>query len=576
VPELTDYLDEKTLREVQEVFSKITERTVRICACDGQPVLAPLPGSSLDLTIAIPKQGKVSESKMAKLERQTQQAKPVKIGDLARKTILRTKKTPDRTMEIPVVFEGETIALLKLYPFNPSLEIKTQVTRLPDEFRRKLLQLMSNMLVRLCKDATRLRSRIEELLTLYRLMGKFNEQRNLQHILDVVTKTVVEVMKAKACSVRLLSEDGSELVIRAVYSISSDYLDKRPIPLSKSKLDSEALTTNKVVYVADMGSDPRVVHPKDSRREGLVSGLCAPMIYKGKGEGVLRVFTGQLHRFSWFDKQLLQAIASAAAAAIANARLYDQAVESMAIKRQLAQAGEVQRKMIPHKSPEIQGFDIHGEYIPSYELAGDFFDFIELPGENLGIAVCDVVGKGIRASLLMASIRASLRAHARSVYDMGDLLGEVNRDLCADTISSDFATMFYCVLNHSTKRLTYSCAGHMPPILVRDGKIVELQASGGMLGVLPDMKFPKGVVDLLPGDVILAYTDGLSEAVNFEHEEYGRDRTEQAMIVAVSEGYSAENIVRHCLWDMRRFTGLHTLMDDRTLVVIKVDDLLPS
>jgi len=372
--------------------------------------------------------------------------------------------------------------------------------------------------------------------------------------------------------VRLLSEDGTELVIRAVYSISSDYLDKRPIPLSKSKLDLEALTTNKVVYVADVGTDPRVVHPKDSRREGLVSGLCAPMIYKGKGEGVLRVFTGKPHRFTWFDKQLLQAIASAAAAAIANARLHDEAVQSHAIKRQLAQAGEVQRKMIPHKSPKIEGFDIHGEYIPSYELAGDFFDFIKLPDENLGIAVCDVVGKGIRASLLMASIRASLRAHARNVYDMGDLLGQVNRDLCADTISSDFATMFYCVLNHSTKRLTYCCAGHMPPILVRDGKIVELEARGGMLGIVPDMKYPKGVVDLLPGDVILAYTDGLSEAVNFEHEEYGRPRIEHALTVAISKGYSAENIIRHCLWDMRRFTGLHRLMDDRTLVVIKVGE----
>ena len=571
MPELTDYLDEKTLRSVQEVFSTITERTVRICARDGQPVLAPLPGNTSDSATIIPTRGKISESKMVKLAGKSQQTKPMKIGDLARKTIGLTTK-PDRTMEIPVVYERKTIGLLRMYPFNRSVETKTPVAKLPDEYRRKLMQLMSNMLVRLCKDATHLRNRVEELLTLYRLMSKFNEQRTLQHILDVVTKMVVEVMKAKACSVRLLSEDGSELIIRAVYSISSGYLDKRPIPLSKSKLDSEALSTNKVVYVADMGSDPRVVHPKDSRREGLVSGLCAPMIYKGKGEGVLRVFTGRPHRFSWFDKQLLHAIAGAAAAAIANARLYDEAVESMAIKRQLAQAGEVQRKMIPRKPPEIAGFDIHGRYIPCHELAGDFFDFIKLPNENLGIAVCDVVGKGIRASLLMASIRASLRAHARSVYDMGDLLGEVNRDLCADTISSDFATMFYCVLDHSTKRLTYCCAGHMPPILVRDGKIVELEAPGGMLGVLPDMEFPKGIVDLRPGDVILAYTDGLSEALNFSHEEYGRGRIEQALTVAVSEGYSAENIVRHCLWDMRRFTGLHRFMDDRTLVVVKVDD----
>ena len=570
MPELTDYLDKKTLRQVQEVFSSITERTVRICACDGLPILTPLPDGSSEPAIIIPQKGKVSESKMAKLEKQTQQTKPVKIGNLARKTILRATGKPDMTMEIPVVYEGQAIGLVRMYPATRSSETETPVTRLPDELRRKLLQLMSNMLVRLCNDAANLQNRVEELLALYRLMDKFNEQRDLQHILDVVTKTVVEVMKGKACSVRLLSEDGKNLVIRAVYSISRDYLDKRPIPLSKSKLDSEALTTNKVVYVADMQSDPRVIYPQESRREGLVSGLCAPMTYKGKHEGVLRVFTGRPHQFSWFDKQLLQAIASAAAAAITNTRLHEEAVQSYAIKRQLAQAGEVQRKMIPNRSPKIDGVDIHGEYIPSYELAGDFFDFIELPNKNLGIAVCDVVGKGIRASLLMASVRASLRAHARNVYDMGELLGQVNRDLCADTVSSDFATMFYCVLNHSTKRLTYSCAGHMPPVLVRDGKVVALEASGGMLGVLPDMKYPIGVVDLRPGDVVLAYTDGLSEALNFEHKEYGRRRIEQALTTAISEGYSAENIIRHCLWDMRRFTGLHRLMDDRTLVVVKV------
>jgi sigma-B regulation protein RsbU (phosphoserine phosphatase) len=218
----------------------------------------------------------------------------------------------------------------------------------------------------------------------------------------------------------------------------------------------------------------------------------------------------------------------------------------------------------------MPGLDVAAIYVPCFELAGDFYDFLPLPSDNLGLAVCDVVGKGVRASLLTASIRASLRAHAMNIYDMSQVLRRVNRDLCADTLSSDFATLFYGVIDARNRRFTYANAGHVPPLFVRGQKVTHLNTGGGVLGVDTDLKWRQEVIPLLPGDVIVAHTDGLHEAMNFEDEPFGRKRVEQAAMAAVGQAQNAEGIAKHILWEMRRFVGLQTPHDDLTLVAIKV------
>ena len=193
-----------------------------------------------------------------------------------------------------------------------------------------------------------------------------------------------------------------------------------------------------------------------------------------------------------------------------------------------------------------------------------------LPDDNIGIVICDVVGKGVRASILMSSIRASLRAHASNMYDMYEVIRKVNHDLLVDTLTSDFATMFYCVLDTRARRLTYCGAGYLPPLLIRNGKPRYLKSEGGMIGVLEDMDFPVVSMDLFEGDVILMYTDGLVESMNFKGEEYGRQRAEEAACFAVQNKYSLDSVIRYCIWDMRRFAGLSQRADDLTMVGIRV------
>ena len=529
---LIDYLDGPALQHLQDAFSAVAGAPVRICSPAGEQLVQAYTVAGSGAT-SLP--GAAAPAADAS-------------GD---------------TYDLPVVVGGKVVGRVAVDPVQlaEAPAAGAQVAR--------LLRLMVTIIERLCDREKQLRTRIEELATLYRLTVEFAGQRDIQALLDLVAETVVNTLGAKACSIRLLSEDGSELVIRAVAKLSTEYLNKGPILLSESQIDQEVLQTRQPVYIADERTDPRVLYPAEARREGIVSALCVPMLYHGHAEGVIRVYMAEQHEFDWFEVSLVRAIAGEAAAAIVNARLYEEAIRSAEIKRQLAMAGEVQRRMIPEKLPDIPGFELGAIYVPSLALGGDFYDFFPLGEDCYGAVICDVVGKGVRASLLMASIRASLRARAESIYDMSELLGRLNRDLCAETVVGDFATMFYAVLDFRNRHVTYANVGHTPPLLLRGGQARPLSTGGGVLGIEEGMCWQNEVIEIASGDVILAYTDGLSEALNFQDEPFGHARVEQAALAAVEMGRDAAGIAKHVLWEMRRFAGLQTRFDDLTLITIK-------
>jgi len=534
VKSLTNYLKPRTLQKLQDAFCAACGLAIRIFDAGGEPLT------------------KRSDPPEAPADKA---AGP----DCA----AAARSAPS---EVPVLVNRQIIGRVRYCADEGAASDRPAA----NESALSMLRLTANVLGRLCDREKELRARVDELATLYHLTAEFTGQRDLQAVLDMVADTVVQVLHAKGCSIRLLSEDRTELMMKAVADLSPEYLDKGPILVSRNPIDQEVLSSGKPVYVADQRTDPRVSYAAEARREGLVSALCAPLVYHGRAEGVLRVYMAEVHEFDWFEVSLLEAISGQAAAAIVNARLYEEAVRAGTIRRHLRLARQVQQQMIPDQAPHIVGFDIGAIYVPCFELGGDFYDFIDLPPGNLGVTVCDVVGKGLRASLLMASIRASLRAHAVNVYDMSNVLGNVNRDLCADTLVSDFATMFYGVIDVPSRRLTYANAGHTPPLLVRGGACRSLRTGGSVLGIDPGLTWPHEAVPLAGGDVVLVYTDGLSDAMNFDDEPFGRPRIEQALLEAVQRGDSAEAIVKHVLWEMRRFAGLQERFDDLTMVAVRV------
>ena len=560
---LTDYIDAATLQDIQDSLASVARVKATILDSQGVPLTHTTVSKRFQTRSAA-----IAASHSAKGDSGLDQSftAPIVVRGMRLGSIViePTKAAPVRAAAIQ-----DLATKLQL----PPAQVRTIVDAVNQEslVQRtasvQFLYLLANAISRLCEQEIQLRRRIIELSTLFNISNMLTEARGLQQTLDRVTFSVTEALNVKACSLRLLDDQRDEMVIKSVYNLSEAYLHKGPIMLRQSGVDREALEGN-VVYIPDIATDPRIIYRDDGRREGIVSVLCTALIYKDRPIGVLRVYSAERKEFSDFEVKLLQSISGQAAAAIENARLQQETVEKERLQRQVQIAAEVQRRMIPAGAPVVPGFDIAALYAPCFELGGDFYDFIEFGTSTLGIAVADVVGKGLPASLLIASVRAAIRAYANDIYDLDEIIARVNRAMVADTRSNEFITLWYGTLNYARRQLTYCAAGHDPALLVRDGTIQELSAGGMVLGVDSSERYIKEVLQLQPGDLIFIYTDGLSDAVSFSGEKFGKARVRDTLLRY--RECTAEQICQNMIWETRRFVGLNRRTDDTTLVAVRV------
>ena len=429
------------------------------------------------------------------------------------------------------------------------------------------LQLLANTLTRLCYQQAVLRESIDELRFLSETSRLLSSTLDPDAVLDNIVRTMTEVMHVKACSLRLLNPSGDELVMKAAYGLSPLYLKKGPVLVAENPNDQAALR-GETITTDDVRTDPQVRYGEEAGREGLVSTLAVGLIAKGKPLGTLHIYTGEPHTFTPEEVRLFRSVADQAALTVASARLVEEVVSARQQQRELALAAKVQQRLLPAEAPHVPGYDCYGITVPSLAVGGDFHDWIELPEGNWGIAVGDVAGKGVPAAILMAGVRAALRAQAEHVYALDHILDRVNHSLTAETEPSEFVTLFYGVLDSTAHRLTYCNAGHEPPILVRDGQVTRLRTGGPLLGVSLQAKYEYEAVELRPGDTLVIYSDGACDAANYQGERFGRQRLLESVLRHA--GYSAKRIVEEIQWDIRRFTGLAPAADDVTLVAVKV------
>jgi len=564
---LTDFLDLEALQEIQDSFASVTRLITTIRDADGQPLTTPTDAAQRASADAI------VESLIDADPDHGHYEAPILVDGVALGSITVDEQA---LSDLPLDDHRTLLAELADELGLPEDRAQTLIDAAERTYLAnraaavQLLYLLANTIARLCYEEHQSRRRVDELSVLYRVSQVLSASRDLQAVLDTAARSVAEMMEARAVAIRLVDQSKrDELVIAAVYNLSSAYLEKGAVRLQDSTMLQEAVAGN-IVYVEDMNTDPRVIYPEDARREGLASQLCAGMNHQGRPIGTVQVYSGERRAFTGFEKRLLQAIAQLVGAAIVNRRLDRQREQSQRVIRQLHLAADVQRRMLPATLPKVPPYELAARYVPSMELAGDFYDVLELQG-SLGVAVGDVVGKGIAASLLMASVRASLRAYAQDLYDLDEVIVRVNNALCRDTQVSEFATLFYGVLDPRTLRLTYCNAGHDPPIVIRDGKVLESLEVGGMIvGVEPDTPYDKGIVQLQPGDTLVVYTDGLLDAFNAQGDKFGRARAEQAALDAAKRQTSAEAILNDVLWAQRQFTARHRPTDDCTVVIARV------
>ncbi|MGH9762071.1 MAG: PP2C family protein-serine/threonine phosphatase, partial [Blastocatellia bacterium] len=263
-------------------------------------------------------------------------------------------------------------------------------------------------------------------------------------------------------------------------------------------------------------------------------------------------------------------IASVASIKIEHQRLLEERLEKRRMEEELKVASEIQMRLQPVSPPKMPGWDLVGMSFPCREIGGDYYDFIEARKDGrMVLTLGDVSGKGTGATLLMSSLHAAVRAQSQTRATIPEVMGEINRYLYENTPSNKFVTLFYSKLDPSTGLLNYSNGGHNPPVLVRrrGGEPIKLDLGGFPIGVMPGSQYQEGQVEFEPGDVLIVYSDGITESVNEAGDEFGETR-----LIEVVQKYmdrSAPGMRDRVDEALSRFVGTAAPVDDMTLMIVK-------
>ena len=307
---------------------------------------------------------------------------------------------------------------------------------------------------------------------------------------------------------------------------------------------------------------------------GAASVMAAPLRYGNQDLGVFALANGPMGApFSQADFVIFKSIAEQSAFALYNAIIYSMANEKKRLDHDLEIARDIQRILLPAEAPAIDGFQISGINVPARQVSGDYFDYIHVDDERLGVAIADVSGKGVPASLIMAICRSVLRAEAARNPSPADVLRKVNRQLYPDIKEDMFISMAYLILNHELDGVTLARAGHDAPLLYkrRSQTVTPVKSPGMVVGIDSGNVFDRLTVDfavpLEHHDCLILYTDGVTEALNGEGDEFGLDRTMQSVRASAADG--AQATVKRVIEDVSNFTGSLPPNDDITLIAIR-------
>ena len=327
------------------------------------------------------------------------------------------------------------------------------------------------------------------------------------------------------------------------------------------------------LFLSSKDSDPRLEGLRHSALE-LDSVMIGPLIYADQNLGVLAVANGPMSApFSASDFVVFQSIVEQSAFALYNAAVYSEAGDKRRIDRDLEVAHDIQRILLPNAAPAIDGFEIAGLNIPASQVSGDYYDYISLAGDRIGIAIADVSGKGIAASLIMAMCRSVLRSVAGSSQSAAAVLHEVNRQVYPDLREDMFISMAYVIAQKGSDELVLARAGHDAPLHFRvsDQSVTRINPPGMALGIDSGSVFNRVTSDfrvrLEAGDCLILYTDGVTEALDVHGLEFGISQLIEA--VQASSPNGAPAILSRVTSDLKSFVGGHQQNDDITLIAIR-------
>jgi sigma-B regulation protein RsbU (phosphoserine phosphatase) len=388
----------------------------------------------------------------------------------------------------------------------------------------------------------------------------------LNETLQQIASLVFEAVPAERCCIMMRDEGNEELKV-AVARLRDREGDIGEIRVSRTIME-EVVGLGKSVLTADAQQDPRLMS-STMTLQGIRSVLAVPL---GVGDKVFGIIYADSpiaeSKFTEDHLKVLTTLSSVAAIRVENARLMEEQIERERLEQELQLASEIQQRFQPTQAPQVPGYEMQGISFPCYEIGGDYYDFIKREDGRLIVTLGDVSGKGTAAALLMSSLHAAVHAQAASHNSLVETISAVNNYLADNTPTNRFVTLFYAELDPQTGGLSFINAGHNPPLIVHAAGTTENLAAGGLpLGIRPDADYREGHTQLQPSDVLVIYSDGVSEAVSPQGEEFGTQRLYD--VVSRNLEASAAGIRDRIEAALTKWAQGTPAADDITLVIVK-------
>jgi len=390
---------------------------------------------------------------------------------------------------------------------------------------------------------------------------------DLDRLLQLIMSSAVNILHAMAGSLFLVDEESGDLVFRVVTSGETNLIGTH-IPVGEG-IVGEAAASGQPVIIQNVSKTGQFYSKLEHEHFKTKSLLAVPLKVPGRTLGVVELINKtDGSSFNDYDVELLTTFGAQAAIALENVRLVQAALVKERLEHEARLAYDVQSSLIPRKTPAVEGWEFAAWWQPAREVSGDFYDFIKRP-DRLDIILGDVADKGMHAAMFMALTRSTVRASLSQDRSPADSLTVANRLVSADSMAGMFVTLFYAALDPASGQLTYVNCGHNPPILIRRGsaELELLGRTGLVMGFDDHATYDQAVCQLGPGDLLLLYTDGVTEAFDAERRQFGVDRL-NALLLRERERSAAE-VLEALKAALHDHTGDTPQSDDITTVVVR-------
>ena len=410
------------------------------------------------------------------------------------------------------------------------------------------------------------RRTVETLSSIVEATKQLNSTLDLGELINIVLELATRQTGADRGTMFLVDKEHEEIWSLVGLGLAQQEIR---IPMSKG-IAGHVARTGETVNLLDAYEDARF-EPDVDRRLGYRTRtlLCLPILNKSNDVvGVLQLLNKSSGPFNTEDSNFLRALSVHCAIAIENAQLHRELLNKQKLERDLALARSIQRGLLPEHPPTLEGFEIVVSHKPSQMVGGDYYDFISLSPESLLLVIADVEGKGVASALVMANLQATLRALVVHLHSLERIVASVNDMILADTRAQKYMSMFVGLLDQRNRTFHYINAGHVPPGVVRaNGEHVFLREGGMVVGIFPGVVYERGYLKLEPGDVFVGCTDGITEAMDVQANEYGLERLVET--ISRERNSPAEHIVETVLSEVDRFSRGGPHEDDRIIMVLK-------